>query len=495
MAKPEKYQLDQRKTPLCDVLVQYAGEDRVRLSMPGHKGGMQPKNQLVSAWGTSLWQWDVTELAMTDQLYHAQGCLWESQQLLADFLGAKQGFFLINGSSSGLMAGILSLIQPGERILVPRNAHGSIWRGVALAQGEAVVMPVSIEETYRIPLGIDPKQLEKVILDFHIKAMVAVYPSYHGLCGDIKTIVALCKKYGVKLLVDMAHGGHLPFLPGEIANPISLGADIVVQSWHKTMGSLTQTAVAAVQNDGLAFDKNLLYFQSTSPSYPLMASLEETRRFWAAEGVGLGQGLAFWAEEFADAINQLPGWRTLGAEDFSVPVENKDCTKILLVNDWQLSGFAVADALEKRGIDVEMAEDCVVTIILAVGDLLQKDRILGRVLAALKEITAERKSLAVTTEKKMPSSLRWNQVELLAADAYYGKPRSLVPLQQAVGRVVAEMVSLYPPGVPLLLAGQKITQEDIIVLEEMIAAGGSVQGYDDGGVWVLLDENKLDENK
>ncbi|MCI8335558.1 MAG: aminotransferase class I/II-fold pyridoxal phosphate-dependent enzyme [Peptococcaceae bacterium] len=480
-----KYQLDQSRLPLCDVLTQYAKEDRVRLSMPGHKGG-HIDTPLTKAWGAALWQWDVTELAMTDQLYHAQGCLLEAQQLLADFLGAEQAFFLVNGASAGLMAGILSVIKPGERILVPRNAHGSIWRGVALAGAEAVVMPVGIDETWQIPLGIDVNQVETVIKAYAVKAMVVVYPTYHGLYGDMAALISICKKYQVKLVVDMAHGGHLPFLPGRIPNPIELGADIVIQGWHKTMGSMTQTAVAAVQNETLTFGQNLLYFQSTSPSYPLMSSLDGARALWAVKGCQFGQDLAVWAAEFTQAIHQVTGWRTLDSKDFAGPVWGKDCTKILLVNDFGLSGFVVADYLSEMGIDVEMAEEALVTIILAIGDLPQKERIISRVTAALEQIRHKQQGVSVR-ENHLAAFLPSQEVAVLAPRPWWSMSCELVPYGEAIGMVAAEMVSLYPPGIPLLLPGQEITEKEIAILEQMILAGGSVQGCDNGVIRVLTE--------
>lgn len=487
----KEQQEQQRKLPLCDVLAQYEKEHRVRLSMPGHKGG-QVDTSLTQAWGKSLWQWDVTELAMTDQLYHAQGCLREAQQLLADFLGAKQGFFLVNGASAGLEAGILSIVKPGERILVPRNAHGSIWRGVSLAGAEAVVMPVALEDIWQIPLVVDVSQVEAVIKKYAVKAMVAVYPTYHGLYGDMVSLAALCKQYDVKLLVDMAHGSHLPFLPGNIVNPIALGADIVIQGWHKTMGSMTQTAVAAVQNEGLSFGENLLYFQSTSPSYPLMASLDVARNLWAAKGYEIGQALADWAEELTQAICQLTGWRTLTAAEFPPPVIGKDCTKLLLVNDFGLSGFVVGEQLEKAGIDVEMAEDATVTMILAVGDLCQREEIKQRLVAALAQIGEGQKPQknGITEKKKLSSYLPRQEAAVLAPRPWWGLSIIQVPCRKAIGRIAAKMVSLYPPGIPLILPGEEITATVIDSLERLILAGGSIQGYNDGNLTVLTEVDK-----
>lgn len=487
----KKQQEQQKNLPLCAVLAQYEKEHRVRLSMPGHKGG-QINTPLTQAWGDSLWQWDVTELAMTDQLYHAQGCLQEAQQLLADFLGAKQGFFLVNGASAGLEAGILSIVRPGERILVPRNAHGSIWRGISLAGAEAVVMPVAVENTWQIPLGIDVSQVEAVIKEYNVKAMVAVYPTYHGLYGDMVSLVALCKAYHVKLLVDMAHGSHLPFLPGNIPNPIALGADIVVQGWHKTMGSMTQTAVAAVQNETLSFGKNLLYFQSTSPSYPLLASLDAARGLWAVRGHEIGVALACWAEELTGAIGQVKGWHILKATDFPMPVIGKDCTKILLVNDFGLSGFSVAEQLGNVGIDVEMAEDAMVTMILALGDLCQKEKIKQRLVIALTQISERQnaKKRMMPQEKNLSSYLPQQAVTVLAPRTWWSLSGVQVPSRKAVGCVAARMVSLYPPGIPLILAGEEITDAAVDLLEKLLLAGGSVQGYDDGYLTVLAEPDK-----
>ena len=481
-----KYQSDQSKLPLCDVLAQYEQKSRVRLSMPGHKGG-HLDTCLTHAWGSGLWQWDITELAMTDQLYHARGCLRDAQQLLADFLGAEQAFFLVNGASAGLMAGILSVVKPEERILIPRNAHGSIWRGVTLAGAEAVVMPVAIDDVWQIPLGIDVGQIERVIKEYGIKAMVAVYPTYHGLYGDISSLIEICRKYDVKLVVDMAHGGHLPYLPGDIANPIALGADIVVQSWHKTMGSLTQTAVAAVQNTALPFGKNLLYFQSTSPSYPLMASLDAARGMWAAKSEELGRALAAWAEEFSLAIAQVDGWRTLRADDFAYPVAGKDCTRILLVNDMGVSGFAVADCLSELGIDVEMAEEQVVTMILAIGDLPQKGYMKDRVVAALQDISANHKALPKAA-KNITAYLPQQEIVVLSSQPWWSRDVISLPLMGTEGKIAAEMISLYPPGVPLVLPGEEITAAVVALLEKIVAAGGSVQGYDDGKITVLAEK-------
>ena len=491
--------MDQNQMPLCDILAQYEKEQRIRLSMPGHKGGFAKDHPLVASWGAAVFQWDVTELAMTDQLYHAQGCLKDAQVCVAELLGCKKAFFLVNGASAGLMAGIFSAVKSGERVLVPRNAHGCIWRGIALAGGEAVVLPVAVEETLQIPLGIDIEQLEETIVTYDIKAMIAIYPTYHGLMIDIAGVIDVCHKHGVKLIVDMAHGGHLPFLGKNFADPVALGADIVVQGWHKTMGSLTQTGIACVQNESLPFGESLLYFQSTSPSYLLMASLDSARWLWAKEGERLGAALCDWGKEFAAAIDGLSGWQVTKEEDFPAPVVAKDPTRVLIANQFGLSGFTVAERLSQLGLDVEMAEWNMVTVILALGDLRQKERILSSVIAALKQISLEKEKQTTAvfsiekTEKteKIREKNTWQQrVEVLPA-LPRGLKRKKVSLDEAAGSKAAEMLSLYPPGVPLLFPGQEILSQHIDVVKEMLAMGGVVQGCEQGCLWVFLEEENM----
>ncbi|KUK07839.1 MAG: Arginine/lysine/ornithine decarboxylase, partial [Caldanaerobacter subterraneus] len=266
-------------TPLYDALMEYVKKETVPFHMPGHKQGrVLPKEYIEN-----LAKIDLTEVPGLDNLHNPDGPILEAEKLAAKAFGSKQAFFLVNGSTAGIYAAMYAVLNPTDKVLVMRNSHKSVYNGVVLTQSIPVYLLPEIDYENGIAMGIDVEKLEEVLQkERDVKAVVVTHPNYYGFCSDIEKIVDIVHKYGKILIVDEAHGAHFPFSNNLPKSSIKAGADIVVQSLHKTLTSFTQTSILHLNSDRVDVDRlkySLSLFQSTSPSYILMSSIDMAREY------------------------------------------------------------------------------------------------------------------------------------------------------------------------------------------------------------------------
>ncbi len=481
---------------LDEALTAYANSDCYPFHMPGHK--RRPFG--LCGEGPGPEQLDITEIDGFDNLHSPEGILKEVQQRLAALFGATQSFLLVNGSTAGILAAVCGCLKKGDALLIGRNCHKAVFHAAYLM--EAPLFFVYPEETdFGIQGSISPRAVEAA-LSAHpqVKAVLITSPTYDGIVSDVAGIADVAHRFGVPLIVDAAHGAHFGFSPDFPQKAIALGADVSVESLHKTLPSLTQTAVLHVQGESPFLERIKRYlhiFQSSSPSYVLMAGVDACLRLLQEEQelseagednrfLRFGRRLA----AFYEACSKLQRIRVFCAEDpflqkKTAGIFGRDASKILIsARNLGLTGRQLYDILKDRDhLQPEMAAGHYVTLLCSIMDT---DEGFARLLSALQALEEEEEEESEAPAlKQMPRLSAKKRMELFEAlDA----PRRWQPLEEAVGCVAVSFVSLYPPGIPVLVPGEEITTEAAALLLKSLAQGLTVEGLADGAICVW-DEN------
>ncbi len=472
--------VDQHATPLFEAVINYAREKKISFHTPGHKHGVSIPQEFRNFVGEKIFDCDLTLLEEVDSLHDPRGVIKKAQQLAAAAYGSDYAFFLVNGSSAGNHAMVLTVCQPGDKIIVPRNAHRSVLAGIILSGAIPVyVMPVR-EEHWNLMLNVTPESVGRT-LDEHpdAKAVLVTNPTYQGIATHLREIARLTHRAGKVLLVDEAHGPHLKFHPDLPTTALAAGADMCVQSTHKIISSMTQASLLLVRRsiDVLKLKRILSLLTTTSPSYILMASLDLARMQMATRGKELLDTAIALAEDARQRINQISGLHCFGRELLGQPgVHALDVTKLSVdVTGLGLTGYQVAQVLNRRfKIQVEFADIDSILLIVSIGNT-SKD--INRLHGALENVAAEAPRTARTRSRLcLPDGLP--EMILTPREAVFS-PTLKVPLKEAIGEVSAEIFSPYPPGIPLLNPGERVTAELIEYLRELHARGGRVQGQED----------------
>lgn len=441
--------MTKQETPLRPMAEMLRGAAaRCSFHMPGHKGKAPFEAE-------NLYALDTTEIPLTDDFYCAQGGIAKAQELYAQAAGAARTLFLHNGSTAGLHVLVQLYAGAGESILLPRNAHLSAANGCVLGGVKAVWMPVT-----QRPDGYCYVAEEDVLTALRqhpeVKAVLLTRPDYYGGCLPLKRIIARAHEMGIRVVVDEAHGAHLPW-SAEVASAGALGADAWVQSVHKTLPGLTASAVLHLRHDEDHFHalQILRREQTSSPSFLLMLSVDDARAYMQAEGQHRLAAVTRAAEEVRRLLPEV-GYRDAHA---SWQADGLIFDPSRLVIDAPQGGLALARSLQDRGIDVEMADIHRVVLILSPLDEPEEVR---QLIPVLKEISPRPAALPSLPDlRTLPEKV----MELRAAAL---SPWEAVPLSQAQGRIAAVSAGLYPPGIPLICPGERI---DGRVLSLLQAAG------------------------
>ncbi|MDD2568388.1 MAG: aminotransferase class I/II-fold pyridoxal phosphate-dependent enzyme [Clostridia bacterium] len=479
MAENKFMEGNQLKVPLAEAMFKYVSKNPARFHMPGHKGKKPFKYETEIF--NDIWQADLTETEGLDILAAPQGVIEEAQKACAELCRASEAYFLVNGATVGLQACIMAACEEkGSEIIVPRNAHRSVWGAIAMADAKPVWLPVYQDARYGIALGVDADTVNQTVLAHpNAKAVVYVYPTYHGLCNDLKAMLRTAAEHSMYTIVDEAHGGHFVFT-GWPESAIDGGAAAVIQGWHKTMGSLTQTGVLLLNDTSLPVAKYLSILQSSSPSYPLMASLDMARAGWQAKGYELASRILENATAMRVALSEVDIFQVLGAGDWPWPVADYDNSRVVIVSRAGHSGRQIAEVLAAQGIYAEMADAATVTFIVSFNDNQAE-------IAALKpKLQAAGKVLATLEPKLIPQiqSFPFGEMVMLPSEALRAAAET-VPLKQAAGRVASDLVVPYPPGIPIVGFGEIISAEIVETIYRILVEGGRVQGLTEGNVSVV----------
>lgn len=475
------------RTPLLTQLLHHSRKQPLQFHIPGHKCGKGMDAEFRAIMGDAALSLDLINIMPLDDLHSPHGVIKEAEHLAAQAFGADHTFFSVNGTSGAIMAMIMAVCQPGDTLIVPRNAHKSIMSALILGGLVPRFVPPEIDADYGVAHGITLAAVESALQSTpKARALLAVCPTYFGACADIAGMAALAHRHGIPLLVDEAHGAHLYFNRHLPIPAMNAGADAAATSMHKLGGSLTQSSLLNLQGALVAPQRVrtlLSLLTSTSTSYLLLASLDAARRYMALHGAALldqALALAHWAR---GEINRIPGLSCWGGEivDKHASLTGWDPTKLCInVQRLGISGLAVEKLLRTDyGIEVELSDPGNLLCLITIGDT--RDTV-EQLVRALRSIAA-RYPAGQSAIAPVPD-IDGHCLALAPRDAFFARSTS-VPIDQAAGLVAAEFVHVYPPGIPLLVPGEIITANDIAYIRRHQSLGFLVQGPEDPAVECL----------
>lgn len=473
--------LDQRQTPLFDALKEYVNRETLPFHVPGHKKGIGMDQEFRSFMGDNPFKIDVTVFKLVDSLHHPTGPIKEAQELAADAYGSEATFFSIHGTSGAIQAMIMSVVNDGDKILVPRNVHKSVTAGIILSGAIPVFMQPELDKNLGIAHGVAPETVEETLkANPDAKAVLIINPTYYGVATDIKKIADIVHSYDIPLIVDEAHGPHLAFSDKLPMSALEAGADICAQSTHKIIGSLTQGSLLHVKSKYVSpkrVQQILNLLQTTSPSYILMASLDCARRQIALEGKELLAKTIELCSYTRDEINKIPGFHCFGEEILGAPGSYAfDPTKLTIsCRDLGITGYELDTILaDKYHIQMELSD---FYNVLAVGSFGDTKEGMERLFEALREISSEYfgKKPATPDFLDIPSIPE----KILNPREAFNAVKTDCLLKESEGEISGEFLLAYPPGIPLLCPGEKITKEIIDYVGDLKRANLYVQGTED----------------
>lgn len=469
----------QQRMPFVEALELYKEEHFVPFHTPGHKIGHGAPSTLVEWMGNAL-PYDLGVMYALDDLHEPEGVLREAQDLTAELYGADYCWFSINGTTALIEAMIMGTVGPRDTIIIPREAHRSVVSGLVLSGATPVYMECQFHERWGIPLGTSTEAAIQTI-DAHpeAKAILLVYPNYYGVGVDIEAIVKAAHKRQMIVLVDEAHGPHLPFAESLPIEAIEAGADLVAQSTHKSVGSLTQTSWLLGREGHInvrRITQMHQMLQSTSPNYLFLASLDMARYQLATEGRNLVGKAVDLSLELRRRLIDIDGISIM--DNISIGAVNYDVTKVLIdAKDLGLTGVEFERLLRAEHIEVELVQAHHVLVLITIGDSHES---IQHLVDAVQRISNnyKKKAIETTTIDMVSSILPIPKVVLSPRDAMY-KKRKQVLLKDALHCISGETISYYPPGIPFIAVGEEITESVLQYIERRKALGYIPNGAED----------------
>lgn len=477
-------------SPLYEKLTAYGEADYCGFHMPGHKRHM---GDMVSPFRI-----DITEIDGFDDLHHPkeQGILVQAQERAARLYKAEETHFLVNGSTAGVLSAISACVHPGGELLLARNSHKSAYHGAGLRGLKVWYLYPQILKSPGINGGILPSDVENALAEHRgIRAVFVTSPTYEGVCLDVRAVAEICHRRGVPLIVDQAHGAHFPFSGYFPEDALSAGADIVIQSVHKTLPALTQTALLHIQGR-LADRERLRYYlsvyQTSSPSYVLMASIDNCMEQLKRQGKELFAAYVERLERFRNSCADLKKLGLMGKECIGkAGIWDFDCSRLVIsVPKGGISGYEILKRLRlEYHIQMEMAADSYVTGISGAADREEDFERLGYALHQI-EYSLEEESGRMQNPDEEESA---GQAALAAPSAMtlgraLEQEKEWLERKHCLGRISAAYLYLYPPGIPLAVPGEILTEGICRKIEAGIRMGQELHGLDGDGRIAVLSE-------
>lgn len=459
--------MKKRNTPLYDALAEFAKKKPISLHVPGHKNGLYFPSKGQQHFHSIL-EIDVTELSGLDDLHSPSGCIEEAQQLLAELYGSLASYFLINGSTVGNLAMILAVCKEDDIVLVQRNCHKSIIHGLELAGAIPVFLAAEIDKTSYVPSGIAYRIVREALEEYpHAKAVILTHPNYYGQATNLTAIIELAHTMEIPVLVDEAHGAH--FCLGEPfpKSALEYGADIVIHSAHKTLPAMTMGSYLHFNSrlvDQEEVSRYISMLQSSSPSYPIMASLDLARfslAFWKESGT---EELQLFIKQFRESLESIKQVKVLSHI-------NQDPLKVTIQTRCHLSGYELQGLFEQRGIYTELADPYNVLLILPL-------YISETYIEAVSDLYEALQQYEIVSELNIPPLM---QTELYSVLPFSYKrlkeyKTRIVSLDRSEGLIAGDMIVPYPPGIPIVMRGEQITKEHIAQWHLLVKSGSRFQG-------------------
>lgn len=453
--------------PIYNTLKNLYNNKTYPLHMPGHKRNLSFLNDFYE-----FINLDFTEIDETDNMHKPEGIIKNSKDIIATTFGSKESYFLVNGSSCGIMASIMACLSPNQQILVARNCHISVYNGIVLSGA----LPIYIEPTikYNIPCGINIKNIENAIKTHkNIKALILTSPTYEGFVCDIEEIAKLLHKHNIALIVDEAHGAHFNFSNNFPKNALQCGSDIVIQSFHKTLPSFTQCGVLHFNSniiDKLKLEKCLSMIQTTSPSYMFMMSIEYATNF-CKNNKKLFNSYTLFLKNLRDELKLLKNIKLIDNDILQDSnIIDFDISRLTFLINSNVNGDYVNTILKENNMQLEMYGEGHIIAISTICDDFNS-------LIKFKDILFEidRNICFVNKDYKIIKNDCITIPSIAPREAFYSN-KTLLKLDYCENKICGDFITPYPPGIPILTPGEVVTKEIIIKIKNYIKNNINVIG-------------------
>lgn len=466
--------------PLFDSLRRFVERDQAPFYSPGHKGG-----RTLDPWFREhLADVDLNNLPDTDTLHCPEGPILDAERLIADAWGVGQSFILVQGSTSGNIAVALSALRPDEPVLVARNAHKSVLAGLVQVGARPIWLEPRWDNEFGVAHGLDVAVAERALVESGAKALWVLHPTYYGTTGDIVALAELCRRHDAKLLVDGAHSPHFAFHPDLPTPGERAGAAATVQSVHKILSGLSQAAVLHIDPavlDPATVRRGLQLIQTTSPHFAIMASIDLARRQMMLHGHEMLDTTLDRARRTAVRLAAIPGLSVLRPEHLAgqgTGLHQLDETKLLIgTSGLAIDGRDVVARLNRvHGVQPELGGAGHVLCITTIGNT---EADMDRLVAGFAEVADHAGLRPRDARTALVTELLAVRPEtvLTPRQAYFAAEES-VPLARASGRISAEAITPYPPGIPLVMPGERLSGDVIELLRALRSAGNPISSSD-----------------
>lgn len=440
------------KTPIFNALKRLKEDDRTSFHTPGHKG----KSTLVN-WKDYIPIIDTTEIQEMDNLLEARGIIKESQELASKVFGSLSTHYSVNGSTGSIYIALSTITEPGDKVLIQRDSHKAVYNAMILNRLNPVYVYPKYNKEYNILTGLNPMDIDNILSkDREIKAVVITYPNYYGICSDLEAIAKIVHKHNRILMVDEAHGSHMTFSDRLPKSALECGADIAIQSTHKTLASFTQTSMIHVGSERIDINKLRDRFQlytTTSPSYLFLASCEIAAAYMETEEA---KERLEWnidkCEKTIKILNEIDKVTVFTGDKKDNTIYAKDNTKILF-KIRGIKGNHIEKELDtKYNINLEMAD---YYYALALASLMNEEEDYRRLIDGIRDLSnieCEQDIEPISIKTPDP------KISIPIFQAYYSNKRQ-VSLKDSIGKISGTSIIPYPPGIPLIVPGEVITRE------------------------------------
>jgi arginine/lysine/ornithine decarboxylase len=495
ITKPERTRFDSLprfnqsiSTPLVEALQTNANEQVVCFHFPGHNRGKAAPPSLLPLIGSHPFVHDLPELPELDDLFSPQGRILEAQNLASELFGARTTWFLVNGSTCGVHAAIMATCNPGDTLILPRNSHLSATSGMVLTGTiPKYIMPV-YNSNWDVAGGVSVSEVQRVVQEVErgggkVGAVLVTSPTYHGICSNLEEIVRICHSLGIPVIADEAHGAHFRFNKAFPRSALEQGADLTVQSTHKVLSSLTQSSMLHLSGDSVdpgKVSRCLQLLQSSSPSYLLLASLDAARAQIADNMTIFDQTLDL-ALEAKNLIREIPGITLLDLSDFGLNFCEMDPLRITVgTSHLDLSGHVADDILyEYYKIVPELVGTQSLTFAFNLGTRhIDVERLILGLKYLSDKFFHENSKIICNGKNHSFKLFESSHMELTPRDAFFAKKRR-VGIEDSIGQICGELICTYPPGIPLLIPGEVITEDALTYLLDAQKEGAIVSGAAD----------------
>ena len=470
--------MNQNRAPIYEALEQFRKNKVVPFDVPGHKRG-RGNPELVQLLGKQCVELDVNSMKPLDNLCHPISVIKEAEELAAEAFGASHAFLMVGGTTSAVQSMVLTACKKGEKIILPRNVHRSVINALVVNGATPIYVNPDVDKKLGIALGMKISQVEKAIEDNPDAVAILVNnPTYYGICSNLKKIVEIAHAHNMLVLVDEAHGTHFYFGENMPITAMAAGADMASVSMHKSGGSLTHSSILLTgPNVSAGYVRQVINLtQTTSASYLLLASLDISRRNLALRGKEAFEEVEKIAAYARNEINKIDGYYAYGEELINGDsIYDFDTTKLTVYTlDIGLAGIEVYDKLrDEYDIQLELGDIGNILAYISIGDRMRETERLVSALYDIRRRYKKDRTGLFDHEYINPS------VVMTPQEAFYAEKEEMIPIRETNGRICTEFVMCYPPGIPILAPGERITQEIIDYIVYAKEKGCSMTGPED----------------